>query len=380
MANRRVAVFGPAYLDRVLRVDRPLVDPALGSPLDQSVDGRWKFGTTTTLELIDPAGFTIAIELPADWPGPTGEVQLERPLRENLRGRRLVRGLAWHDDLGGMGSGYAAALEGVLYSALGAESDPTSQVISDRLAALGIEHHPIRVADRSADWTLLISSGAFGDKLPIGFRGCHAALEPESLDMAASQPCDLRVVASLPNRLAARVLRAPGAGLRFFAPAMRNMLDRDCALASFAGSIDILSCNRIEWEALEDREQVAWQLSILVVTDGTGGSTVRFTMPAGDAGIFHLPAWPRDRPPRDTNRAGEAYAATLVGFLLDQGWCAAGGVVEEGLIRMAAERASVAAALELDHVEFGFPRAAEIDATLRSGRIEKKNPAHHRSG
>ena len=44
MTNRRVSVFGPAYLDRVLRVDQPLLDPALGPPLDQSVEGAWKFG------------------------------------------------------------------------------------------------------------------------------------------------------------------------------------------------------------------------------------------------------------------------------------------------------------------------------------------------
>ena len=44
-ANRRVSVFGPAYLDRVLRVDRPLDRSGIGPPLDQSVDGEWKFGT-----------------------------------------------------------------------------------------------------------------------------------------------------------------------------------------------------------------------------------------------------------------------------------------------------------------------------------------------
>ena len=54
--RRRVDVFGPAYLDRVLHVDRPLIDPALGPPLDQSVDGEWKFGTNPTLELVDPIG------------------------------------------------------------------------------------------------------------------------------------------------------------------------------------------------------------------------------------------------------------------------------------------------------------------------------------
>ncbi|HKI43280.1 MAG TPA: hypothetical protein VKA66_23580 [Mycobacterium sp.] len=123
----------------------------------------------------------------------------------------------------------------------------------------------------------------------------------------------------------------------------------------------------MEWETLEDREEAGWQFSILVVTDGPRGSTVRFTTPAGDAGILHIPAFPRERPPRDTNRAGEAYAATLISTLLDQGWCAALGVVEEGLIRMAAQRA--AAALVLDRLDFGFPSPAEVDAALDAGRV-----------
>jgi ribokinase len=169
--------------------------------------------------------------------------------------------------------------------------------------------------------------------------------------------------------VAARVLRAPGAGLRFFAPAVRNMLDRECSVSSFAASIDILSCNRTEWEMLEDREQVAWQLSILIVTDGPAGSTVRFTNLEGNAGMIRVPAFPRDRPPRDTNRAGEAYAATLVGCLLDHGWSPGQGVIEEPLIRLAAERAAAAAALVLDQVDFGFPTGAAVDAALRAGRV-----------
>ena len=77
---------------------------------------------------------------------------------------------------------------------------------------------------------------------------------------------------------------------------MRNVLDRDCPLSSFARSIDILSCNRREWETLEDREEVAWQVSILVVTDGPEGSSVRYTNPTGEAQRLHVPAFPRRHP------------------------------------------------------------------------------------
>lgn len=267
MTNRSVAVFGPAYLDRVLRVDRPLFEPGSGPPSDQSVDGVWKFGTSGTVNLVDPSGYTLEITVPDDWPGPTGEIQLSRPLRSGIEGRRAMRGLQWRDDLGGMGAGYTAALRGTLSSVLGPESDPTSQAIAGWLARLGVVHYPIRAPDHPADWTLLITSGEFGDKLPIGFRGCHAAVGAHSFDALAAQPCDLRVVASMPNAVAAHILRAPGARVRLFAPAMRNMLDRDCPISSFAAAIDVLCCNRVEWETLEDREAAGWLVSILVVTD-----------------------------------------------------------------------------------------------------------------
>lgn len=71
--NLRAMVFGPAYLDRVLRVDRPLVAPALGPPIDQSVDGSLGFAGGRNLELVDPAGYTIEIALPPGWPDGPGQ-------------------------------------------------------------------------------------------------------------------------------------------------------------------------------------------------------------------------------------------------------------------------------------------------------------------
>jgi ribokinase len=215
---------------------------------------------------------------------------------------------------------------------------------------------------------LLVTSGGFGDKLAIGFRGCHAALQPDILTARCASPCMLRVVASLPNRLAADLLRAPGAAVRFFAPALRNIRDRDCPISAFADAIDVISCNRHEWESLADREEVAWRVSILAVTDGPRGSSVRFTTPAGEPGLVTVPAFPRAEPPGDTNRAGEAYAATLLTTLLDGGWSP--GVAEEDLVAHAARRASAAAALVLDQLAFGFPTADQIDRALTAGRVE----------
>jgi ribokinase len=369
--RRRTLILGPAYLDRVLMTDRPLVEPGTSPSLDQSVEGSWTFGPGLIFR--DPAGSILEVTPPDDWLGPTGEVAVDRRLGGGPGGwRRTVRGVSWHDDLGGMGAGYATALGGTLVSALGPEDDPVSRSVADRLRAEGVEHRPIRVRDRPADWTLLVSSGRFGDKLPVGFRGCHAALAPRDVRKAAAEPAELRVVASLPNRLAAEALRAPGANVRVFAPAVRNMTDRADPVATFAEWIDVLCCNRREWELLEDREQVAWQVSLLVITDGPAGSVVRFTTPEGEAGRVAVPAFPRAHPPRDTNRAGETYAATLLATLLDQGWTP--GVSDPALVQIAAERASAAAALVLDRERFGFPDPAEVVAALREGRVGGEEP------
>lgn len=361
--TRRTLVFGPAYLDRILLVDQPLLEPEFGGPLDQSVDGQLRFGSG--LVLVDPDGGLIEVDLPPDWPGPTGRIELSRPLAPQSTLMKKIRGVSWRDDLGGMGAGFAAAFGGELISALGSEHDRTSQMITARLQKAGVAYHPIRLEEYSADWTLLVTSGKFGDKLPIGFRGCHAALT--SLAPWTEQPCELRVVAGLPNRIASQALRAPGAGVRFFAPAMRNMIDGECPISRFAEYIDILSCNRHEWDQLADREEVAWKLSVLVITEGADGCVVRFTTPTGEPASLHVPAFPRARPPRDTNRAGETFASSLITTLLEEGWTP--GVSKPALVRTAANRASAAAALVLDRLEFGFPSPSEIDAVLDAGQV-----------
>jgi sugar/nucleoside kinase (ribokinase family) len=357
-------IFGPAYLDRVIRVDRPLVGPDHDEPpLDGSVDGTW-LGPGEGLILLDPLGNRLLLELPGAWPGPSGTVGLSQPLSKSAGWSRTVFGLSWQDDLGGMGAGFAAALGGELISALGPEGDPTSRAIAGLLERLRVTHHPIRVEERAADWTLLVTSGEHGDKLPVGFRGCHASLA--DLGHWSTRPGMLRVVASLPNRLASEALRGPST-IRAFAPASRNMIDRDPPVSAFADSIDVLSCNRGEWESLSDREEIAWRVSILAVTDGPRGATLRFTTPEGEAGRVEVPAFPRNHPPRDTNRAGEAFASTLLATLLEAGWTP--GVTAPDLARIAAERASAAAALVLDRADFGFPTPIEIDEALRAGRV-----------
>lgn len=368
--GRQVVVIGPAYLDRVLRIDQPLTGDSAAPPLDQSIEGHWKFAKTHSVTLRDPAGGVIAITPPPDWPGPWGEVALECPIRPGSSGRLDIAAVSWQDDLGGMGAGFASALGGVLHSALGLESDPASRLIAEMLDRYGIEHDVIRVPDRPADWTLLISSGSCGDKLAIGFRGCHAAIDPGEIARRAQVPCDLMVVAGLPNPLARAALSTSGSTTRLFAPAMRNMTDARKPIRDFAGRVHILCCNRAEWEALEDPEAIAHQVPIVAVTDGPRGIELRFTAPGERSSRLAVPAFPRSRPPRDTNRAGEAFASAFVMALMERGWRGDARDVNADLVQEAAARGAAAAALELDLLEFGFPGPAEIDRALEAGIID----------
>src|SRR6185437_10249639 len=97
---------GPAYLDRVLRVDRPLRADSDAPPLDQSVDGRGEFTAQPAdgLRLVGADCPELSVALPDGWPGPWGVVHLNRSLGGAIP---EARGLAWHDDLGGMGAGPA---------------------------------------------------------------------------------------------------------------------------------------------------------------------------------------------------------------------------------------------------------------------------------
>lgn len=358
----KVQVFGPAYLDRVLRVDRPLIEPP-HEPLDLSVGGRLEPGAG--LVLADPAGRRIAVRPPRGWPGPLGTVHLAQPLSaDDPPPRREIIGVEWLDDLGGMGAGFAAALQGELTSALGSEDDPASRTVSRLLNDARVVHHPLRQPGQPADWTLLVTSGPHGDKLPIGFRGCHEAIET----IPAAGTCELRVVASLPNRLAAQALAAPGAAVRMFAPAWRNVSDRVTPIDRMAGLFDVLCCNRREWEAIADPGPIRAAAALLAITDGARGCRILARDRGGNAREIVLPAFPRRHPPRDTNRAGEAFAATLIRTLLDRGWrpdrpCDVADYVDAGV------RASAAAALVLDQERFGFPDEAAIEAALKANLV-----------
>jgi sugar/nucleoside kinase (ribokinase family) len=378
-SNKKIFVAGPAYLDRVLGIDESPLERSPGDPpVDRSVDGKLAAGGSPrrTLELVDASKSTIAIKLPESWPGPFGTIEIATDWTSDLLKRtnkqeflqpfrRSIESSSWHDDLGGMGAGYASALAGTLFSALGAGNDPIGARVASFLSDQSIEHHPIFIPGKSSDWTLLVTSGRRGDKLAIGFRGAHDSIE--RLPDSWADRCDLRVVAGLPNRIVAEAFQVNDHSIRLFAPSIRNMRDLAPTVDSFAGKFDLLCCNRLEWETLGDREAIERSTPIVATTDGANGCVVRFWDRAGVRREIFEPAFPRERPPRDTNRAGEAFASTFVTTLIELNVTV--DRVDPALIQAAAKRASAAAALELDLVRFGFPTRFAIDRAVQDGVI-----------
>ena len=361
-------VFGPAYLDRIIRVDRPLIDPSFGlPPIDGSVDGAWLEAKPDGLiHLVDPAGASISVEPPERWPGPIGTIAVSRSVFGPQGSRRKVRGIVALDDLGGMGAGFASSLGGTLISALGSVEDPTSRAVVALLARAGIEHEPVRIEEHPADWTLLISSGEHGDKLAVGFRGCHAAWS--DMNPWFDRHCRLRVVAALPNRVVARALGADGSSrFRAFFPSSRNMLDRVDPVENFADQVHFLSCNRAEWNDLGNQVTSFDRVAVVAVTDGPAGASVRFHNLVGSRDEIQVPAFRRVGPIRDTNRAGEAFASTLLSTLVEADWTP--GPMSADLIREAATRGSAAAALVLGRTDFGFAAKGEVDLAVRRGWV-----------
>jgi ribokinase len=365
----KTLVFGPAYVDRVVRLDQPLLDPTLGKVLDHSVMGRWIEQTDSRMLTIEGlATGTIQIDCPLDWPGPSGRIGIGNDFEMNQTVPGSVRQITcrdWQEDLGGMGAGYAAALGGKLVLVLGDESDPINTQVRNRLKSANIDHHAITIPGRVGEWTLLLSSAEHGDKLGIGFRD-HQAREIDFTPFH-DEPCDLLVAASMTNQRAANALNGSNAKIKLFAPAMRNMLDHSPRILSFIKCVDVLTCNKAEWHNLDDREEIAFRVSILIVTDGPNGAEIRYTTPDGDAGRLVIPVFPRSCPPVDTNRAGEAFASTFIKTLMSNDW--QGSTVAPEAIEVAALRASAAAALVLDRADFGFASDQEIDQAIGRGIV-----------
>jgi hypothetical protein len=342
MGTDRVFVYGPAYLDVV--VETPL--PLAGVLLDQSVpavsalprdDGR--------LVVVGPTGDALTFPDAGD---AALTVTLAEPILARLHGvetPETVTGIypvaAVRTQLGGMGAGYALALDGTLRCPLG--DDAVGRAVQTQLADAGVALAPCRV-DCPSDSSLVILS-ARGDKLAIGVRRAMVEWTIVDDDTALLADADALVCCGAPNALVA-ALRAHRPGVPVLcAPAMRNVSDPDVPLASLDG-ISVLTLNALEWAHLADRDALRARVPVIAVTDGPRGSTLYV-----DGAAIAIPAEPRTTP-ANTNRAGETYGATLFSVL--RRLCP-DFRVSRAAAAFAGRLAARQAARQLDITGFAFP-------------------------
>lgn len=364
-SNLPALIFGPAYLDIVIRVDGPIAH----RPIDLGCDGDFEPDSVDRLEIVCPNGASLLIAGLKGTACPTGRLTTAHDVLPAGLNRTMAV-IETFEDLGGMGAGYAAAFGGRLVSAIACLEDPLSARVRHALEQEKIDHRFITIAAMSqADTTFIVTSGGNGDKLPVGLRGCNAALNAD--DVLGSESAPIVVAASLSNALMHAVLTEHRESLRILAPSARNCRDGSYPLGRLAAVTDLLALNAGEWAELAATDRRAFEDSavILSITRGPEGAEILWRNEHGER-VSHLePAFPRRRPPVDTNRAGEAFATQLIRKLVESGWSHECRTFDSQAVRVAARHASAAAGLVIGMPRFGFPSRADVERIVSLGEI-----------
>ncbi|MHB9024328.1 MAG: carbohydrate kinase family protein [Armatimonadota bacterium] len=361
----QILVYGPAYIDLVLEIDRPLL-PAPDVLLDQSLPAaRIVPGDAGTLRVLGPTGDHLVFHLSPEQTGEAATYHLSEPVLARLQGEgtgQIITGeypdACMRRQLGGMGAGYARALNGLLRAPIGlrrGKPDTVGCQVLQELARYEIRHQPCFLPDCPSDTSLIILTTR-GDKLAIGLRQAMVRWRATDDDRALAAQAGALVFCGAPNGLMAEVLCHGSTAPVMCAPAMRNVLDAEVPLAGLASRIHYLTLNALEWAHLEGKERLRETVPVISVTDGPRGSRIFFS---GDE--LAVPAVPRSTP-ANTNRAGETYGVVFFRTLLRE--CPdfmQPGNAQAPLVELAARLASTQAARQLDYEGFAFPPDDEIE-------------------
>jgi ribokinase len=347
-------VFGPAYIDRVLTIAQPLL-PTAGAPsFDQSV-------TATNMEpLAEPQvcldgsiGDRLVFHLPKNTGCPGLRFTLQEPLLVRLcvgqtipcvTGQYAVETVRFQ--LGGMGAGYAKACHGLLRAPFGA--DETGRLVQTLLDEAGVSVSPSILPACQSDASLIILTPR-AEKLAVGVRDALRHWRYTEEDATLAQAARAVIFCGAPNALVADILSRGVDAAVMYAPNMRNVDDTTVPLATLAPYIHYLAMNALEWAHLGEPQVLLATIPLISVTDGAHGSRVYVYGRRLD-----IPAVPHPAP-RDTNRAGETYAATLFNALLAIYPNFPKDRLDEDAVRWAAVQASRQASRQLDITSFDFP-------------------------
>jgi len=346
MANdARPLVYGPAYLDLVVTIDRAFCT-------SQRVDKSIKVNAVTpntagAIRLRGENGDDLHFPLPVEFHEYAADCYLcETVLNNDELISDSYRVISVKCQLGGMGAGYALALHGLLRHPLG--TDTRGEFVRDALQRNGVTALA-EISPGTSDLSLVILGAE--DKLTMGLRPRMTAWRATAEDIAHVSAASALCICGAPNALTAILLPHARNIPTMLAPSRRNIDDQVTPLADFAGAFSYLSLNRLEWEELPERQRWQRNTQVITITDGPHGC--RVLLPTGDE--FSLPALPHNGP-ADTNRCGETFAAAFFRTLLRESPTFHQHGVPPSLAMIAAEYALAQAAKQLDIFEFGMPK------------------------
>ena len=214
-----------------------------------------------------------------------------------------------------------------------------------------------------SDASLVILS-PHAEKLAVGVRDAMRHWRCSNEDYALAAGARALIFCGAPNALAAEILLHGVSAAVMYAPAMRNIDDTAVPLAALAPHIHYLAMNALEWAHIGERPAILQAIPLVSVTDGARGSHVYL-----HGRRLDIPAEPHPAP-RDTNRAGETYSATLFKAMLAVYPNFPAGEIDVDVVRWAATVASRQASRQLDITTFDFPpdtwmqEVAEVCAVL----------------
>jgi len=222
---------------------------------------------------------------------------------------------------------------------------------------VGLQVQPQLLAGSPSDTTLLITSGALGDKLPIGRRELASRFSCDALLSSAVKRAQVLVIAAVGNQLSVQIIRTAGDDtFVVLAPAWRNLDGHIDRVIEVADRIGYLSCNLQKWEGLDRKQAWLERIPLIAVTEGKNGATAHYHGSGGRYASLHMRAFRPDKPHVDTNRAGESFAAAFLKCLLQEMTLESlkRGCYQEQIIRQAGNEAAVAAHLQVQTAECHF--------------------------
>ncbi|HEX2949401.1 MAG TPA: PfkB family carbohydrate kinase [Armatimonadota bacterium] len=369
MSSPHIVVFGPAYLDRVLESAQPLQPIADAPSLDQSlIAARIEPLRESLVCLSGPSGDSLVFHLPEENVCPGMRVVLNEPVLARIyagqtppcvTGQYTMRTARLQ--LGGMGAGYAKACHGRLCAPFG--DDETGNYIQKMLKDEQVQVSPIILPGHASDTSLIIL-GPRGEKLAVGVRDALLHWTANDEEYALAENARALIFCGAPNTLAANIITRGVSATVMFAPNMRNIDEVEVPLTALAPSIHYLAMNALEWAHLRDQQTLLQTIPLISITNGAHGSHLYICGRRHD-----IPAHPHPAP-RDTNRAGETYGATLFKAILTLFPTFPQGQFDDDALCYAAMLASREASRQLDITSFDFPP----DTWMQDLRTRYPNP------